>query len=149
MEGKSWKTSRAQCGTLGKVIAYGPDVPDSPEPVKPPPKSTVRAFVPSLRWLYSILLRSWTSCERRSRSVNRDCLQVRNTRFVSNGEHRLNLPCCTELVAVQNDLLTELSSNRDLYLTRTPLESQQSLREAISLHFLNHITKCVAMRRYL
>lgn len=49
----------------------------------------------------------------------------------------------TELATMQNDLLAVLASNQDLMLTRTPLDSQQAAREAISLHALNHVTKYV------
>lgn len=49
----------------------------------------------------------------------------------------------TELAAIQNDLLTVLSSQRDLQLSGFPLESQQSIREAITLRALDHISKCV------
>ncbi|KII92564.1 hypothetical protein PLICRDRAFT_50928 [Plicaturopsis crispa FD-325 SS-3] len=42
---------------------------------------------------------------------------------------------------LQNDLLSTLSSNRDMYITQTSLDNQTSVREAISLHALNHITK--------
>ncbi|KAF9803461.1 hypothetical protein IEO21_09686 [Rhodonia placenta] len=38
-------------------------------------------------------------------------------------------------------MLSMLSSQRDLYFTRTPLDAHQSMREAITLHALNHITK--------
>ncbi|KAF9444005.1 DUF1253-domain-containing protein [Macrolepiota fuliginosa MF-IS2] len=44
-------------------------------------------------------------------------------------------------VQLQNDLLSVLSTRRDLYLTHTPLETRKSTREAIVLHALNHITK--------
>ncbi|KAI0373952.1 digestive organ expansion factor [Pilatotrama ljubarskyi] len=46
-----------------------------------------------------------------------------------------------EIVELQNDLLNVLSSYRDLYITRTTLETQPSVREAVALHALNHITK--------
>lgn len=46
-----------------------------------------------------------------------------------------------EVVELQNDLLSMLSSHRDLYITRIPLDAHQSIRETISLHALNHITK--------
>lgn len=46
-----------------------------------------------------------------------------------------------EIVELQNDMLSMLSSQRDLYFTRTPLDAHQSMREAITLHALNHITK--------
>ncbi|RDB16721.1 U3 small nucleolar RNA-associated protein 25 [Hypsizygus marmoreus] len=46
-----------------------------------------------------------------------------------------------EHVELQNDLLSTLSSRRDLYLTSTPLDSRKSLREAIALHTVNHVTK--------
>ncbi|CAL1706732.1 unnamed protein product [Somion occarium] len=46
-----------------------------------------------------------------------------------------------ELATLQNDLLAMLSSYKDLYITRTALETQQHAREAIMLHALNHITK--------
>lgn len=49
----------------------------------------------------------------------------------------------TEVVELQNDLLNTLSSYRDLYVTRTSPEIQSSFREALTLHALNHITKCV------
>ncbi|KAH9942377.1 digestive organ expansion factor [Epithele typhae] len=46
-----------------------------------------------------------------------------------------------EMVELQNDVLNMLSSYRDLYLTRTALEAQPIVREALALHALNHITK--------
>ncbi|KAG5643388.1 hypothetical protein DXG03_001002 [Asterophora parasitica] len=46
-----------------------------------------------------------------------------------------------EQIELQNDLLSALSSRRDLYLTSTPLESKKSTREAIALHAVNHVTK--------
>ncbi|GLB36998.1 putative utp25, U3 small nucleolar RNA-associated SSU processome protein 25 [Lyophyllum shimeji] len=46
-----------------------------------------------------------------------------------------------EQTELQNDLLSTLSSRRDLYLTSTPLESRKCMREAIALHAVNHITK--------
>ncbi|KAH6918000.1 digestive organ expansion factor [Coprinopsis sp. MPI-PUGE-AT-0042] len=44
-------------------------------------------------------------------------------------------------VELQNDLMSALSSRKDLYLSSSPLESRQSTREAIALHALNHISK--------
>ena len=46
-------------------------------------------------------------------------------------------------VDLQNDLLSALATNKDLYLTSTPLEQKRCTREAITLHALNHVTKCV------
>lgn len=46
-------------------------------------------------------------------------------------------------VDLQNDLLSALATNKDLYLTSTPLEQKRCTREAIALHALNHITKYV------
>ncbi|KAG5723219.1 hypothetical protein E4T56_gene278 [Termitomyces sp. T112] len=46
-----------------------------------------------------------------------------------------------EQTNLQNDLLSTLSTRRDLYLTSTPLDSRKSMREAIALHAVNHITK--------
>lgn len=34
-----------------------------------------------------------------------------------------------------------LNSYKDLYITKTSLETQQHAREAVMLHALNHITK--------
>lgn len=48
-----------------------------------------------------------------------------------------------ELAEVQSDLLAMLSSQRDVYITRTTLDAHASMREAIALHALNHITKSV------
>ncbi|KIM83267.1 hypothetical protein PILCRDRAFT_97191 [Piloderma croceum F 1598] len=42
---------------------------------------------------------------------------------------------------LQNDLLSVLSTHRDLYLTSTSLDTQKRVREAISLHALDHVTK--------
>ncbi|KAJ6521901.1 digestive organ expansion factor [Mycena vulgaris] len=42
---------------------------------------------------------------------------------------------------LQNDLLSVLSSNRDVYLPSTAWEHKKSFREAISLHAINHVTK--------
>ncbi|OCH93789.1 digestive organ expansion factor [Obba rivulosa] len=46
-----------------------------------------------------------------------------------------------ELAEMQNDLLAMLSSQRDVYITRTTLDTHASMREAITLHALNHVTK--------
>ncbi|KAG6840475.1 hypothetical protein C0991_006458 [Blastosporella zonata] len=46
-----------------------------------------------------------------------------------------------EQIDLQNDLLSALSSRRDLYLTSTPLDSRKSIREGIALHAVNHVTK--------
>ncbi|TFK44132.1 digestive organ expansion factor, partial [Crucibulum laeve] len=42
---------------------------------------------------------------------------------------------------LQNDLLSTLSSRRDLYLSTTPLDTRKCTREAVALHALNHVTK--------
>ncbi|KAJ7680675.1 digestive organ expansion factor [Mycena polygramma] len=42
---------------------------------------------------------------------------------------------------LQNDLLSVLSTSRDVYLPSTAWEQKKSLREAISLHAINHVTK--------
>lgn len=47
------------------------------------------------------------------------------------------------MVELQTDLLSMLSTQRDLYVTRTSLDTHQIMREAITLHALNHITKYV------
>ncbi|KAF5346683.1 hypothetical protein D9756_010395 [Leucocoprinus leucothites] len=44
-------------------------------------------------------------------------------------------------VQLQNDLLSVLSTRRDIYLTHTPLDTRKPTREAIALHALNHVTK--------
>ncbi|KAG6897775.1 hypothetical protein C0992_011188 [Termitomyces sp. T32_za158] len=46
-----------------------------------------------------------------------------------------------EQTNLQNDLLSTLSNRRDLYLTCTPLDTRKSIREAIALHAVNHVTK--------
>lgn len=42
---------------------------------------------------------------------------------------------------LQNDLLSTLSSRRDLYITSIPIDSRKYARDVISLHALNHVTK--------
>ncbi|KAE9403904.1 digestive organ expansion factor, partial [Gymnopus androsaceus JB14] len=42
---------------------------------------------------------------------------------------------------LQNDLLSTLSTHKDLYLSSSSWENKKATREAISLHLLNHITK--------
>ncbi|KAJ7282889.1 digestive organ expansion factor [Mycena rebaudengoi] len=42
---------------------------------------------------------------------------------------------------LQNDLLSALSSHRDLYMPSPVWEHKKGVREAVSLHALNHITK--------
>ncbi|KAF5328624.1 hypothetical protein D9619_011630 [Psilocybe cf. subviscida] len=42
---------------------------------------------------------------------------------------------------LQNDVLSALSTRKDLYMTSTPLSSRRATREAIALHALNHVTK--------
>jgi hypothetical protein len=46
-----------------------------------------------------------------------------------------------EVRSLQNDLLTVLTSYRDLYVTRSNIERASSVREAATLHVLNHISK--------
>ncbi|KAJ7646964.1 digestive organ expansion factor [Roridomyces roridus] len=46
-----------------------------------------------------------------------------------------------EQTELQNDLLSLLSSHRDVYLPSTPWEHKKSMREAISLHAINHVTR--------
>ena len=46
-------------------------------------------------------------------------------------------------VDLQNDLLSALATNKDLYLTSTLLEQKRCTREAIALHALDHVTKYV------
>ncbi|KAJ8495494.1 hypothetical protein ONZ45_g12828 [Pleurotus djamor] len=46
-----------------------------------------------------------------------------------------------EQVEYQNELLTALSSRRDLYLPASPSEVLKCSREAISLHAIDHITR--------
>ena len=45
---------------------------------------------------------------------------------------------------LQNDLLSTLSTRKDLYITSTPLTTKRPTREAIALHALNHVTKSVS-----
>ncbi len=54
----------------------------------------------------------------------------------------------TEIVELQNDLLNTMASYRDLYVTRMALETQSTIREALTLHALNHITKYVRFLRF-
>ncbi|PPQ97532.1 hypothetical protein CVT26_006521 [Gymnopilus dilepis] len=42
---------------------------------------------------------------------------------------------------LQNDILSTLSTRKDLYVTSLPLESKRPTREAIALHALNHVSK--------
>ncbi|KAF9050338.1 digestive organ expansion factor [Panaeolus papilionaceus] len=42
---------------------------------------------------------------------------------------------------LQNDILSCLSTRKDLFITPSALETKRCTREAISLHLLNHITK--------
>ncbi|KXN84148.1 U3 small nucleolar RNA-associated protein 25 [Leucoagaricus sp. SymC.cos] len=51
------------------------------------------------------------------------------------------LTFCRETAQLQKDLLSALSTRRDLYLTYTPLDTRKPVREAITLHALNHVTK--------
>ncbi|KAK7053261.1 rRNA-binding ribosome biosynthesis protein utp25 [Paramarasmius palmivorus] len=44
-------------------------------------------------------------------------------------------------VQLQNDLLSALTSYQDFYSTYSPWETKKCVREAVSLHLLNHITK--------
>ncbi|TFK67370.1 digestive organ expansion factor [Pluteus cervinus] len=46
-----------------------------------------------------------------------------------------------ELTQLQNDLLSTLSSRRDLYLTATNWVTNKAIRETLSLHAINHITR--------
>ncbi|KAF8971254.1 digestive organ expansion factor [Flammula alnicola] len=42
---------------------------------------------------------------------------------------------------LQNDLLSSLSTRKDLYITSTSLSTKRATREAIALHALNHVNK--------
>ncbi|KAF5357301.1 hypothetical protein D9758_005878 [Tetrapyrgos nigripes] len=54
-------------------------------------------------------------------------------------ERQAKLP--KEHAELQNDVLSLLSKHQDLYITPSPWETKKCLREAISLHALNHVTK--------
>ncbi|KAF7321881.1 DUF1253-domain-containing protein [Mycena kentingensis (nom. inval.)] len=45
------------------------------------------------------------------------------------------------LTDLQNELLSALSSNRDIYMPSVCWDNKKCMREAISLHALNHVTK--------
>ncbi|KAF8907832.1 digestive organ expansion factor [Gymnopilus junonius] len=63
-----------------------------------------------------------------------DILDNLKTPFVT----RQSKQAKTEL---QNDLLSTLSTRKDLYITSLPLESKRPTREAIAVHALNHVSK--------
>ncbi|KAL6300475.1 digestive organ expansion factor [Sparassis latifolia] len=46
-----------------------------------------------------------------------------------------------EIYELQDDVLSVLSSHRDLYLTRTSVSTHANVREAIALHAIDHITR--------
>lgn len=50
---------------------------------------------------------------------------------------------------MQNDILSTLSTRKDLYVTSLPLESKRPTREAIALHALNHVSKYVTKSFFL
>ena len=56
----------------------------------------------------------------------------------------LTLVKFTDQAELQNDLLSTLSTRKDLYITSTPLTTKRPTREAIALHALNHVTKSVS-----
>jgi U3 small nucleolar RNA-associated protein 25 len=61
----------------------------------------------------------------------------------NNGARRLATTDHANQVDFQNDLLSALATNKDLYLTSTLLEQKRCTREAIALHAFNHVTKYV------
>ncbi|KAK7443522.1 rRNA-binding ribosome biosynthesis protein utp25 [Stygiomarasmius scandens] len=54
-------------------------------------------------------------------------------------ERQAKLP--KDQAELQNDVLSVLSNHQDLYIAPSPWETKKCLREAISLHVLNHVTK--------
>jgi len=48
-----------------------------------------------------------------------------------------------EVRSLQNDLLSVLTSYRDLYITRSNIEAASPIREVAMLHVLNHVSKWV------
>jgi U3 small nucleolar RNA-associated protein 25 len=71
---------------------------------------------------------------------------LRQSKQPAGGEN-LSIGVCTALIRhiehaeYQNDLLSVLSSRRDLYLSSLGLNLRKFTREAVALHGLNHIFK--------
>ncbi|KIK69128.1 hypothetical protein GYMLUDRAFT_637166 [Collybiopsis luxurians FD-317 M1] len=59
-----------------------------------------------------------------------DAKQYRSRKGVSKDQYDL-----------QNDLLSTLSTHKDLYLSSSSWENKKAIREATALHLLNHVTK--------
>jgi hypothetical protein len=50
-----------------------------------------------------------------------------------------------DLRLLQDEILSILASRRDLYHTHTSQDTAYALRDSISLHILDHVTKCVLL----
>ncbi|KAG6884055.1 hypothetical protein C0993_001818 [Termitomyces sp. T159_Od127] len=80
--------------------------------------------------------KSWTTSKTRNGCLGNIILERLHTPFKARQSKQPR-----EQTNLQNDLLSTLSTRRDLYLTSTPLDSRKSIREAIALHAVNHVTK--------
>lgn len=139
VQNNSWKTSREKVGKLGSAIVSIPDTSETS--TSPPTASTsvspINCFHRLIhRWFYQILETL------KGPFALRQSKQAQSL-YITTIHSLKPTDFYADQVDLQNDLLSALASNKDLYLTSTLLEQKRCSREAIALHALNHVTKYV------
>lgn len=133
-----WSISNEKLGKLGSASV------SSPEGTKPSSVSTKGQKIPAScfksksRLGLTRIVRFSNGYGPRSKPDRRNNLKVCTTCFV-HGVAPLRLH--QDHTELQNDIISTLSTHRDLYLASTALDTQKCTREAISLHALDHVTK--------
>ena len=75
--------------------------------------------------------------------VTRESKQAKSTISSTNSQPSAE-SSVPDHIELQNDLLSILSTRKDLYTISTSLDTKRPTREAIALHALNHVTRCAA-----
>lgn len=132
-----WKPHRERIGKLNAIVSVLRDVSVLPQ--------KKRAKKTAVRVLFKIFSnacnihhdRFWNVYSILSRLAKLNNQQVLSPRFSCYSSPYIGV----EYTWIQDDLLSVLSAHLDIYHTSVTLEHHQCIREVITLHALDHVTK--------
>lgn len=135
---KHWKSHRERIGKLNAVASVLPEM-SMPPPKKRVKKTAVRSLLHILSQIHVIFIMtgSGTSAQSFRGSSGHPTSRYYHPGFLSITLFYFK----TEHTQIQDDLLSVLSAHLDLYHTFVTLEHHQCIREVITLHALDHVTK--------
>ena len=135
----SWKTSREKVGKLGSAIVSIPDASEASTsaPTAPTSVNPITCFHRHIHWWIHQIMETLKAPFALRQSKQAQSMYVTTIHSLKPTNFY------ADQADLQNDLLSALATNKDLYLTSTPLEQRRCTREAIALHAFNHVTKYV------